>query len=101
MELSAKLLRAYRCNALRKRVWYRALDARARCVYDFYRALCEEEGLRPLSYTRVRELAGDLHDGGFMDLQGGGGVGVSGVSLSDMTRILQGLEGRENPTNVG
>ena len=72
-----------------------------RCVYDFYRALCEEEGLRPLSYTRVRELAGDLHDGGFMDLQGGGGVGVSGVSLSDMTRILQGLEGRENPTNVG
>ena len=68
-----------------------------RCVYDFYNALCGEESVRPLGYTRVRELIGDLHDGGLMDLHGGGGVGISGVSLSDMTRILQGLEGRKKP----
>ena len=72
-----------------------------RCVYDFYSALCGEGSLRPLSYTRVRELAGDLHDGGFMDLQGGGGVGVSGVSLGEMARILRGLEGRRDPAGDG
>ena len=65
-----------------------------RTVHQFYSVACETRGLRPLSYSRVRELALGLHRGGLIDYRKNRGLGVAGASLEDLSRILGSLEER-------
>jgi len=65
-------------------------------VHEFYIISCETQDIKPLSYSRVRELAMDLHHGGFIDFQKERGVGIAGASLEDLSRILSNLERRRD-----
>ena len=67
-----------------------------RTVHEFYKVSCETQELCPLSYSRVRELAMDLHHGGFIDYQMERGIGIAGASLEDLSRILSNLERRRD-----
>jgi cell division control protein 6 len=61
-------------------------------VYEYYQMVCEDSGLRPLSYSSVKSMVKDLHFRGIVDYVEGKGVGIAGASLEDLSRFLKSLE---------
>jgi len=63
-------------------------------VQSFYEVACEAQGLKPLSYSRVKELVKDLSIRGIIDYREDKGVSIAGASLEDLSRVLKGIDRR-------
>jgi len=65
-------------------------------VHDYYRVHCEECEIKPLSYSRFKEVVFDLNAVGAVDYRRDKGVNIAGASLDDLSRVLKTLERRED-----
>ncbi len=61
-------------------------------LYEFYRMVCENQGLKPQSYSSVKGIVRDLSYRGIIDYVEGKGVGIIGATLEDLSRLLTSLE---------
>ena len=61
-------------------------------IYEFYRMVCENQGLKPQSYSSVKGIIRDLSYRGIIDYVEGRGVGIIGATLEDLSRLLTSLE---------
>lgn len=64
-------------------------------VHEFYQVHCEEHHTQPLSYSRVKEIIGDLDTMGALDYRKDKGVSIAGASLEDLSRVLKTLKRRK------
>ena len=61
-------------------------------VHEFYKIVCEEQEIKPLSYSSLKEIVRDLHYRGIVDYVQERGVGIAGASLEDLKIFLKSLE---------
>jgi cell division control protein 6 len=61
-------------------------------VYEFYRAVCDTQGIKALSYNGVKEIIKDLDLMEALEYQRGRGVSIAGASLKDLSRVLSTLK---------
>ena len=61
-------------------------------AYDYYKVVCEEQEIQPMSYTSLKEIVRDLSYRGIVDYVEERGIGIAGASLEDLSIFLRSLE---------
>lgn len=69
--------------------FYKSPYVSVKNVWEYYRMACEERGVKPLSYTQVREHIKDLNFRGLINHHPKKGVSIVGASVEDLSRVLQ------------